>query len=260
MFAHHESVLCYSSTEHCERLGPSTWRTTVGGNSLFAHKGTRLTPIQIYIPNVFPNIAVDTTLELSTGVDPLATLPRGQYSAAEIIAFYNASDTFTSRTLVMAQNAQGYFTITNNSIGANTFNFNAETAKYLGSPTTVGVVINTTETLTFPNLPNLGGEKVVFIQCNRLGNLNMYSTIGLKDVVFPISLVDTVYGDMAVYSPGDHVLGDVDFQSEVNITNLDFELLDSNLQPLPFDDNQHIRMIWKLHHNEGDSGKTGSIR
>ena len=259
MFAHHESVICYVSTEHCTRIASNSWRANIGGNTLFANKSTRLTPVQISIPNVFPNIKVDLSMSTTSGT---TTLPAGQYTSAQIMDFFNTSAIFgVADELQMTQNDQGRYIITNNSLAAKFVNFTVESQKFLGSPA-LGFGMASFASVFFTKLPNLGGEKLVFVKSNRLAALNMVSAEagGLHDILFSVPLTDTNYGDTALYAPGDSILGDIDFQAEIDMSKLDFEILDSLMAPLAFDDNQHIRMVWKLHHNEGDASGGGGSR
>jgi hypothetical protein len=250
-----DSVVCHVSSKHGSRSDDgSTFVLTIGSNILYGKSVSRLTPIQIYCPNVFPNVkAVYATFTLAENADPAVTMtvPVNQYTSATLaialttevqLTFPDVSFTVDSATgkFVMsnADAADTYTaTFTLDNMGHVLGVDGSVTAPALGS-------------VTMPYIPNLAGERLVHIKSEKLGHSNMLSSKSgnPEDIVFTIPLHDVQYGGMGCWQPGDHILGDQDFKWDLHIDTFSVTLLDENLDRLELPINYSLELQFKVYH------------
>lgn len=243
----------FLSSEHGTRLNTSTFDVVMGGNTLNVKQTTRLTPTMIFMPNIFPNIkAPYNTFEWDLSVFPQVpfVLPSGQYDAGQLTSALNVALPLISVTF---DTSTSRFTLTNTTGDGTpiTINLsNSNLGRVLGFDT-AGIVLADTASIT-GNEPNLGGERIVHINCDRLGHKNMQTSKdnSPRNILFSVPLHETPYGATACYVPGDHVAGDVDFLYRPQMDNLEFNLLDSDMQPLTLPSNYHVRMGFKIYHGD----------
>lgn len=248
-----DSVLCHVSTQHGTRsLDGASYDLTIGGNVLYGKTISRLYPVQIYCPNVFPNVKVGlntANLGNNGGGSLPFTISTAQYSITELV---QALNNLALPDITWAVNSTGYITIENTSaVNVSNFYFtNSNLGKIVGAVEQTDVAALTTVTLPF--LPNLGGERLIHIKSEKLGHSNMLTSKGQppEDIVFTIPLHNVAYGGMGCWQPGDHVLGSSDFKWDVHISTLTITLLDADLNPISLPANYNVELIFKVHHND----------
>jgi len=247
-----DSVLCHVSTQHGARSADgATYQVGVGSNVLYGKTISRLTPVQIYCPNIFPNVKTKyTTFSLEDdqgGGDVQLVIPAGQYSVTTLITAVN---TQLGADVTLAVNSQGFITATNNhAVFVYTLHVTNDNLGHVVGQT-VDLVIQPLTTETMPQPPNLGGERMVHLKSEKLGHSNMLSSKSgnPEDVVFSVPLHNVEYGGMGCWQPGDHILGDQDFKWDLHIDQFSITLLDADLEPLPLPINYNVEMVFKVYH------------
>jgi len=261
-----DKTLCFVSSQHSTRTDDSSFTANIGGNMLNAKKIVRLTPKQIFVPNIFPNIkAPYNTFTIQRNADPVVTITiaPGQYSI-DGVDYPNIETTINTAILATSIGADleiSYSTV------QSLFSFVSATGDTLtitvnkgniGQPLGFDVVdsfqlIGAEASKTADAFPDLGGERVVLIKCTRLAPNNMvhFQQSSRADILFTVPLHNTVYGNTACYTPGDHIIGDVVYERSVQTDLLEFQLLDSELRPLTLPFNWHVHMCFKIHHLDG---------
>ena len=247
-----DTCLLYVSSEHAVSRSDSRYRLTIP-NTVFVDKCVKLVVHTITIENIFPNInKYRNTWEEKTGGTKSITIKN--YTASELITAFNAA----SSEFVLSLNGDGKFVITsttNTTIYTTGHRDLFDLLGFQDQVQTVGNVhplaVNTTS-LTANTVPNLGGEKLVFIRSNQLVDANLcHGGDGtLHDVMTCIPLSETNYGFSKSVRANDLFIDDVEYRDEKNINTIYFEILDSKFRPLDMPSNYHLRMVLKVFHKE----------
>lgn len=154
------------------------------------------------------------------------SVPIGQYSIDTLVTAFNAAlgaivsiAVSTDRKEVVVFTA-GAAQVTISSTGL---------AGVLGL--TSDVVIPAGTSLTGHTLPDMIGLTQIWLSCPQIAKSNAIGSSGISHNVFSVIPVTENFGQLVNYQPGD--VGDsVIFQKGHDITAMDIELLDTNLQPL----------------------------
>jgi hypothetical protein len=241
----------------------SKFQVAPGGNISFAKRVKTMTPVKIFVPNIFPNIKSQMTVRVEGAglVGTTAVLPVGYYTDTSLIEALNGlglpDQTFSSEG--------GILSITNANASESIVSIDYPNAIQLGfSSTTPAVEVNgissgvTTipagTTVSFPHVWNLGGEKLVHITSTKLAHSNLFhGKDGMQhDVAFTIPLHGTGYGDTACYQPGDSFMSAIRHTSEIQMDDLMFQITDSEMLPLQLPMNFHVDMLFKVIHAENE--------
>lgn len=257
-----ESRLLHISTRDGHRSSDgSSYAITIGGNALYNFNISRVFPVMLICPNVFPNVKAPyntftVSLTIAATTTAVLTVTPGQYSASSLVAAINGQlGEFASITdLTISQQSSGLFLFTNTS-GTETYTVNLTNlniGRMVGAIASVVVAPASATTLSY--LPNLAGERLVHIKSEKLGPSNLlHSRNGrakVDDVAFTIPLNETPYGGTACYKPGDSQVSDVEFVWDQNISSLDIQLLDDELNPLSLPPNYAVELVLKAHQQD----------
>jgi hypothetical protein len=269
-------ALLYCSTEHATQrtADGSSWTVNVG-NTIYADKVDAISPLKVTITNLFHNVnQYNNTFTITNGTGTVTVVvPPGQYTAIELSAY-------TQALTIPVVNA--YLTFSTGGIPdtANRFGFvfnSADPTAFVSSPQTefwdmVGVdpsLLNTVlvageYTIPLVGLPgsilndlppNMGGEKIVHLACDKIAHGNMvHAKDGkLHDIVLSIPLSNTAYGFATGFVPQEDDSYMIDYRYTCSLAStLEFTLLDSQMRPLPYPTNHHVQMVFKLYHNENN--------
>lgn len=254
------------SSEHGTRSSSNSFEIVMGGNHILTKKCVAITPVQIWAPNIFPNIKRDSKLTIEvmpSGSGPLELeILSGQYSNTELaLIIQNAVLETALIDFTVTINSFGQFVFTNNSTDTVFIEWSDEPLLnqlgFIVADQPAISPIGPTMTLTAGSimtgeLPYLGGEQVVTIKCNRMGDKNcVHGKDALPyDICFSVPLNKTPYGGTACYKPGNESLMKITYENHTQLDTLRFEVLDGELNPLTLPPNYHIRMLFRNHHQE----------
>jgi len=252
MHAGSESSLLYLSSEHGERKANEIVISL--GNTTHVRKVVKLIPVSVTLPNIFPNVNQykNTWRE---GVDPtLLSIPEGQYDVDSLVVALNAA----SGDFTFSHNGTS-FVITNVSGGTTAIRTtSSDLFELLGFQDQI--VKGTTEyVLSFASsdvfvggLPNLGGEKVVFVMSHKLAHANMcFGGDGTQyDCVAHVDFTQTDYGQSSIFRVDDIDAHDIDFYYHNNLDVVTLYLYDSRFRDLILPNNYHLRIVLRAHHKD----------
>jgi hypothetical protein len=253
--------LLYVSTEHATTRSTdgSTWVVNIG-NTLYADKVDAISPLKVTIANLFPNVTLHNNLFSVSNTDGTVnvTVPVGNYTAAEYATAVTALLTAVNVTLEIGA-GNPYFVWTSNNVHGDTtiFSTSIDWWNLVGYGSTDAVVFAQTTAVPAPHLPNMGGEKIVHISCDKIshGNLVHAQDGKLHDIVLSVPLSDTAYGFNTSFVPQADDTYIVDYRYTCSLaSSLEFQLLDSKMRPLPYPLSHHIQMIFRLYHHENRGG------
>ena len=259
---HRDSSLLYLSTEHATRRNADFFINI--SNSTSPTKVRKVVPVSVTIPNIFPNVnRYRNTWQENGG--PEITIPEGQYDIDSLAAAFTAAST----NLTMTVNG-GVLEITNNTAGS-VFMESKTTDIFdmLGfhdaiSPVPAFPPPGTVYRLTFSaletktaGLPNLGGEKMVFVTSQKLAHGS--TTFGGDSVEYNIlaniSFHNVDYGQTAHFEVNELKSHEIDWLHHNNIDTVEMTILDSKFRPLLLPGNYHMRIVLRIFHQ--DSMSTG---
>jgi len=259
-----ERVLLFTSTEHAttRQADGSQWTVNIG-NTTYAEKVDAIAPLEVNLANLFNNVTQYNNTFNVTNLDGLVVvvIPVGYYTASSFAAA--ASAQLVGIDVVMAVSAGGYFRFSSIS---GTHGLTVVTSLSVGWWELIGgfvdpqvdlslsiltILQGTSFTMNHP--PNMAGEKLVHIACDKIahGNLVHGADGKLHDILVTVPLHNTAYGNNTTFVPQeeDHYLIDYRYTNSLSST-LDFQLLDSKMRPLSYPANHHIMILFKLHHHE----------
>tara|TARA_R110000787_G_scaffold63350_2_gene142672 strand:+ start:635 stop:1369 length:735 start_codon:yes stop_codon:yes gene_type:complete len=222
------------------------------GNTTFAEKTKAIIPISATITNIFPNIKSDYTITVPFGGGVVA---KGQYTLAELAAAFETAISLVDVTVNVTSDKK--IQVLNSSGDSATIEIPEPLALQIGfgtgSSTSYTMALNPAASETASHLPNLSGEQVVHIECDRLGHANMvHGRDGkLNDVIVTIPLHDTPYGFTKTVTTGDVNSYSIQYREPTSMSStMQFRILDSEMEILEYPPNHHFEMIMKIHHDE----------
>lgn len=246
-----DSALLYLSTEHAKHRDASTGKYTFNiGNTIYIEKSVRIVPTSITLPNIFPNVnAYRNTWSEPSGA---VVIPIGQYSTTTLATAATTASTDFTVTI----NADGYFDFActgTNSVASLTidvfemFGFQDQ-VQFLAGAYQLPVTTN----LTATSYPNLGGEKMILLSCDKIGSSNLiFGADGTPyDIFANVSFHDVDYGYTAQFKAADSTLEDIVYKHHNNLDTMMVEILDSKMRHLVMPSNYHLRMIFKVFHQD----------
>lgn len=245
------SATLYLSTEH------AAYRNDEEGifgfnipNSMYVDKAVKIVPMSVTVPNIFPNVNKYKNTWTLVGTGELS-IPVKQYSASTLVAALSA----TSNLVFWNVSPDGYFQIAgvNQTLTSPTIDFFA----MLGFASQVtysnGVYsLSWTNTLTASDLPNLGGEKIIFIHIDKMGGGNMVNGEDgtLHDLVAHVSLHDVDFGMEGHWRSNDILIDDIEYRHYNKLDSLVVDIRDSRNRRLKLPANYHLRMMFKIFHRD----------
>lgn len=258
-----ESALLFTSTEHASfRDDEGHWTVNIG-NTTYAEKVDAAAPIKVTLANLFPNVTQYNNTFNVTNVDGsvVVTVPVGQYTATEYAANVTAQLTGINVTLTLGADNKFVWTSTSVTHGLTTITSSLdEWWEFVGvpiKPQNAHLVsfwtVPQNGSNSFNFLPNMSGEKLVHISCDKVahGNLVHGKDGKLHDILITVPLTDVAYGFNTVFVPQEDDTYAVDYRYTNSLSStLDFQLLDSRMRALPYPVNQHITVLLKMYHNE----------
>jgi hypothetical protein len=210
----------------------------------------KVVPAKIFIPNVFTNVESSTgavTIGSETGV--LAT---GHYTIDYLLRRINLIS--TGGDLVFTYNVDtNRVEVDNTTASSITLSVSTELAVRLGfvtvpssSVTTISIPPGQT---IVPSSPYMGTTPVVHVLTKRLANANLLSSNNNEyNVLATVDMSGTKYGGYAVFNSFDIYLNDIDFRSPRTVTDVDFEVVDQQFNPLKIDPRFHVIVHLKVYH------------
>lgn len=114
-----------------------------------------------------------------------------------------------------------------------------------------GVSTNDTSFSTSPyaTIYNFGGATLAHIELHGISNGNQISSDGHKrDIIATVPLHNVPYGAYACYTGVDVFMGDIEFQSVVDMSNITVRILDHNFRVMYIPENYLVNIILKLFH------------
>jgi hypothetical protein len=251
--------LLYVSTEHAtsRTADGSTWVVNIG-NTLYADKVDAISPLKVTMANLFPNVTqYNNTFTVSnTDMTIVVTIPVGLYTAAEFATTVSGwlSDANIDLTVV----ADLFVWVSDNTHGDTTISSSLLDFWHLvGYGSTDDLVFAQNTSSTAPHPPNMAGEKIVHIACDKIshGNLVHGEDGKLHDILLSVPLTDTAYGFNTSFVPQADDTYIVDYRYTCSLaSSLEFQLLDSRMRSLGYPINPHIQMIFRLYHHENRGG------
>lgn len=101
----------------------------------------------------------------------------------------------------------------------------------------------------YHTIPNFGGPTLAHIEIHGISNGNYLSSDGHKrDVLCTVPLHNVRYGEYACFSGVDIFMGDVEFQSVVDMSKVTVRVLDSNFRVMFIPENYLVNIILKVFH------------
>lgn len=236
-------------------------------NALYTQKITKTIPVRVLVPNVFPNIPADAHIfTIFDGITTTTiTIPVGYWTLAELATYLDGATPVGIAVAEVKQNGREGLVLTN-SIGAPIIvtEVQPDTFFRLGfieeNKWEVVDVLRYFEVLngnTYPisgdpDYPNLAGEPLVHV-CIRdmaAGNLVWAKDGSPYDVAITIPLVDVPFGGIAAEYAQDLYVEDIDYQTELSLTNFEVILCNSRLEVMTLPPNYNVYLTFKLFHNE----------
>lgn len=254
------NALLYTSTEHATTRSADGHQWTVNiGNTIYAEKVDSIAPLQVTLANIFPNVTqYNNAFTVSNGDGAVnVVVPVGQYTATVFASTVTTQLAGVNVTLTLNADDKFVFTSTNAHGNTTVTSTLIDAWHLLGYANADGVTFAQTTATTAPYVPNMSGEKIVHIACDKLahGNLVYGDDGSLHDIFVTIHLTDTTYGFNATFLPQQDETYHVDYKYANSVTStLDFQLLDSKLRPLPYPLNHHVQIVFRLHHHENTTG------
>ena len=249
-----ESALFFISTEHATHRDDTISRFTINiGNTIYVDKATSVVPTSISLPNIFPNVTLHKNSWLEDPAGALS-IPVNQYTLTELLVALNASGSGitwseTDGFIVMTTAVTTLITAGTEFWGmlgfsSSQYNANGEISATAVSP------------LTAAHKPNLGGEAVIFITCDKIAPGNMvHAKDGTPyDVLAVLSLHDTPHGQVTHFRSDDIRMSDIEYKGHNQFDTLIVGIWDSQMRSLPFAENHHLRMTLKVFHADNQRG------
>jgi hypothetical protein len=241
--------LCFLSTEHITRtVGQETFEFNIAeaDKSDDIH---RIVPVAISLPNIFENVNSFRNKFVDSG--GTRTIPVNQYTTTTLATALSAASVDFNMTV----NSDGKFVLT--CTGTKTMNTTAndtpnELFELLGFQDDLlseGILEVTTSQIA-SKLPNLGGEKLVFIRAPELaaGNMINGDDRNSSDILTQISFHDVGFGFEGHVKAADMMVDDVEYKVPQSFSMLRVEILDSKFRRLTLPNNYHLRLILKFIH------------
>lgn len=244
----------YVSTEHARYRDPTNSRYSVNlDNTIHADKTVALIPSQVSVPNIFPNVNKyrNSWSETTTGSTFTHSLPLGQYNITTLLSAMNSAATW----LHFDVTSSGFVTVSIDIAYSGfdvTLTAGNDFLELLGFQDQSPLVVGDGSTVTASTLPNLGGEKVVFVVSDRMAVSNCVNGGDgkLYDTLCCVSMHNTDFGQTAVFRATDGEVDGIKFNFDNDMTAVEIELVDSKFRPLVLPNNYHVRMILKIVHSD----------
>lgn len=255
-----ESCLLAINSNNAVYRNNGTFTVNIG-NTTFAEHVNSVVPIQAKITNIFPNVKQDYDIGFNKGAGLVTnTLTQGQYSLSALatalqtaIAEPGVNVTITSDSKIQIDHAIA------DDIEVFIPGPLAVQLGFTGDPTVEYTVDlpGPSSTVVASHLPALEGVQTVYIECDRMASSNLvHSKNGkLADIVFCIPLHDTPYGMSKTFTVSDVHTFSIQLKNSKSISStMTFRILDHDLEELSYSPNQHIHMLFKIHHSEHRQG------
>jgi hypothetical protein len=219
----------------------------------------KVVPAKVLVPNVFENVSTGASsmsiflpADLGGGLHNSGTIEPGHYVLSYLLRRLN----LIHASIQFQYNADTYrVEVTNTSGGDLTLDISAPLAIRLGfTVPTVGVVGYTfvavdSATTVAPSQPFMGTTPVVHVVAKKIANSNLLSSnSGEYNILATVDMTQTPYGAYASFTSPDIFLNDVDFRTPRSIGDVDFEILDSEFNPLYIDPRFHVIIQLKVYH------------
>ena len=232
----------------------SSYEMEVGGNTIHAEGVSRLVPVQVCVPNIFPNVKAPyntvSVQDNGVGFAIIKTLTPGQYSATNFFAALNIL--FTPDNLVFSSTPDdsGRVRITSTDAAIKNMFFTADNlGRLVGQTTQLDVPAGGVVDTAWPR--NLAGERVVHLKSKVLSPHFACNTktVGISDVFVSVPMDRAAYGDIQVYEAGGSDLVDLEYLGDRSLNSIDVTVMDEQFQPLPLPPNVEIVIKCKVYHS-----------
>lgn len=249
----HDTALVYFSTEQLTNrtVGKTEFQFGIN-NSVYLKNVRKIVPQSISLPNIFPNVNShrNSWVEPSSGTPKV--LDAKQYTTSTLVTALNSKST----DFTFSVDANGYFNIActgTKSMDTSANTYPKEIFEMLGFQDDLesnGTELSIPTSIVASNLPNLGGEKKVFISSAKLAQANCIhgGDDTPYDILTVISFHDVGFGFEANYRAEDMIVGDVEYDFANQLDKIHVTLLDSKFRPLYLPTNYHLRMVLKIFH------------
>jgi len=251
--------------------------TCVVNNANKVNSCIKIMPHRISIPNIFPNIRSNSSLTFFLIANfenrrielKKVDITEGFYTLTDLLATLNTPDSSLSVALTDTGKLQLKLTIP--ASGGGDPNSTTQDRVFIegenetlfsllgfqtqrGTKTTIEMKFFRGEStlewsVVAPNIPNMGGEKLVHVSLRPISQGNLVSSNGYEyDILTTVPLHTTKYGDYAVQSAPDLFTDDTDFPRQLTAASAEVELLDAYYEPLHVPTNYHVNVQLKCYH------------
>jgi len=258
-----DSCLLYVSSHHATAADYAAGKFSFNiPNSMFVDSVARLAPVSATVPNMFENINTrlqNHTFTSQLGVDPIdiAVIPLQQYNLTDYLAALTAvapNFTFTVETnghVSINETGDDDPVVSGTIEFWHTLGFDESQLTNAGGSQWQLQLINLS-TITANNLPNLGGDKMLWIAIDHGAHGNVTSAFdGMQyDGLIPVDLTTTDYGQSANFICPHLDIFNVEFKYSNALKTFDVELLDYKFRALPLPANYSFQLVLKIFHME----------
>jgi hypothetical protein len=262
---HDSSLIVYNSADAVQRdavHGNGEFTCRMSNVNRAGSHAVKLVPYKVFIPNVFPNIKAganvvetyDAALALSSSV----TVRSDFYSLDALLVSLNLS--VGGNFSLAYDSVQARLTLTNVAAGDRTLTVDAKVASMLGFSSQVSSVVGSRVSflvlfgaapLVAVSVPYMGTTPIVHVIASKAANSNLLSSNSVEySVLASVNMTTSGYGQYAVHEASDLYLGDIDFRSPRNMSDVDFRIVDQNFETLTIDPRFDVIIQLKVFHTD----------
>lgn len=256
-------------------------------NNLYCSNIKKMIPLKVFIPNVFPNVTkhshriqirTDPPSQEGKVVSKDITIPVGSWSAVELASYLTTKSeiglgSVLTWTYSNVDGKQGFVITNTDSFNWYVVELDEGVFDMLGLVTEALVATSTTRYVhvpnnngtypanAIPNWPNLGGEPLVHVSIQDIGDGNLVNADDgqLYDIVTTVPLTDIPFGETTSFQAPDIATEDLEYVHEKALNNFKVTLLDQHYRPLDLPHNFHVQMVFKLFHRDIITGAKRGI-
>jgi hypothetical protein len=261
---HDSSLIVYNSADAIRvdsRYGNGDFTCRMSNVNRAGSHAIKLVPHKVLIPNVFNNVKdganqIQTQTNVFVPVADVLVTP-GFYALAALLAKLNSSvggifgftfDSSTSRIVLTNLHANEHYLIVDVKV-AEMLGFSYTAAMVSGSR--VSFVVNGAASIQAATVPYLGTSPIVHVIASKAAKSNLLSSNGTEySVLASVDMTASGFGQYASYEAADLYLGDIDFRSPRDLSDIDFRITDANFETLAIDPRFHVIIQLKVFHTD----------
>jgi hypothetical protein len=264
---HDSSLIVYNSADAVRKdgvLGNGDFTCRMSNVNRAGSHAVKVVPFKVFIPNVFPNILAGAnlvqTVKDGVGITSTVTIRSDFYSLDALMDMLNVSvgGTFS----ITYDTTLARVVLTNIAVGTHFFIVDVKVASMLGfsyAPSATVVVTGSRVAFHVPDsgfvqavsVPYMGTTPVVHVIASKAANSNLLSSNSVEySVLASVNMTSAAYGQYAVHEATDLYLGDIDFRSPRNLSDIDFKIVDKNFETLAIDPRFDVIIQLKVFHTD----------